>query len=101
MILKPHPDLALIFNQFNNGILGDNSHPENIQFDVIARTKTRKTKNISVTQNIELNNYFSEHTPTESSAGGTLAKPLSYKTCSDLNIYKKLKFQNPYRQHFQ
>ena len=50
-------------------------------------------KNTSVTQNIELSNYSFEHTPTESSAGGTLlyiANHLSYKTCSDLNIYKKI-----------
>ena len=64
----------------------------NIQFDVIAITETRMT-NISVTQNIELSNYSFEHTLMESSAGGTLlyiANPLSYKTCSDLNIYKKI-----------
>ena len=29
-------------------------------------------KSTSITQNIELNNYSFEHTPTESSAGGTL-----------------------------
>ena len=45
-----------------------------------------------LTQNIELSNYFFGHTPTESSAGGTLlyiADHLSYKIHSDLNIYKK------------
>ena len=50
-------------------------------------------KNTSITQNIELSNYSLEHTLTESSAGGTLlyiANHLSYKTCSDLNIYKKI-----------
>ena len=49
-------------------------------------------KNTSVTQNIELSNYSFEHTPTESSAGDKLqyiANNLSYKTRSDLNIYKK------------
>ena len=44
----------------------------NIQFNVIAITETWITKNISVTQNIELSNYSFEHTATESSAGGTL-----------------------------
>ena len=44
----------------------------NINFDVIAITETRIPKNVSVTQNIVLNNYSFEHTPTESSAGGTL-----------------------------
>ena len=44
----------------------------NINFDVIAITETRISKNVSVTQNIVLNNYSLEHTSTESSAGGTL-----------------------------
>ena len=44
----------------------------NINFNVIAITETRIPKNVSVTQNIVLNNYSFEHTPTESSAGGTL-----------------------------
>ena len=48
---------------------------------------------MSITQNIELSNYSFENTPTEPSPGGTLlniANHLSYKTCSDLNIYKKI-----------
>ena len=63
----------------------------NIQFDVIAINETRITKNSSVSQNIELRNYSFEHTPKESSAEGTLlyiANHLSYKTLSDLSIYK-------------
>ena len=38
------------------------------------------------------NNYSSEFTPAETSAGGNLlynANHLSYKCCNDLNIYKK------------
>ena len=56
-------------------------------------------KNTSVTQNIELSNYSFEHTPTESSAGGTLlyiANHLSYKTRSDLNIYKKFDLESTF-----
>ena len=71
----------------------------NIRFDVIAITETRITNNISVTQNIELSNYSFEHTPTESSAGGTLlyiANHLSYKTRNDLNIYKKFELQSTF-----
>ena len=71
----------------------------NIQFDVIAITETRITNNIYVTQNIELSNYSFEHTPTESSAGGTLlyiANHLSYKTRSDLNIYKKFELESTF-----
>ena len=44
----------------------------NINFDVIVITETRIPKNVSVTQNIVLNNYSFEHTPADSSAGGTL-----------------------------
>ena len=72
----------------------------NIQCDVIAitetriteNTKTRVMENVSVTQNVGLSNYSFGHTPTESSAGGTplyIANNVSYKTRSDLNIYKK------------
>ena len=58
----------------------------NINFDVIAITETRIPNNVSVTQNIVLNNYSSEQTSPESSAGGTLlyiANRLSCKTCND------------------
>ena len=68
----------------------------NINFDVIAITETRIPKNVSVTQNIVLNNYSFEHTPTESSAGGTLlyiANRLSYKTRNDLEIYNKFELK--------
>ena len=108
LILKPPSDLALLFNQFNNVIPENNSDTKNgiqskyydinkllqstnIHCDVIAMTETQISKNSSVTQNIELNNYSFEHTPTKTSARGTLlyvANHLSYKTYSDLNIYK-------------
>ena len=130
LVLKPPPDLALLFNQFNNAIPENRSDPENviqskyydidelqklkipnkenslslfhinscslnknfeelqnllqctnINFGVMAITETRIPKNVFVTQNIVLNNYSFEHTPTESSARGTLlyiANHLSY-----------------------
>ena len=71
----------------------------NINFDVIAITETRIPKNVSVTQNIVLNNYSFEHTPTESSAGGTLlyiANRLSYKIRNDLKIYKKFELESTF-----
>ena len=131
LLLKPTPDLTLLFNQLINAIPENRSDPENaiqskyydigelqklkipnkenslslfhinscslnknfeelqnllqsanINFDVIAITETRIPKNVSVTENIVLNNYSFEHAPTESSAGGTLlyiANRLSYK----------------------
>ena len=61
-------------------------------FDIIAITETRITKNVSLLNNLNLNNHSFEFSPTETSAGGTLlyiANHLSYKCCNDLNIYKK------------
>ena len=67
------------------------------KFDIIAISETRITKQVSLSNNLNLNNYSFEFTPTEISAGGILlyiANHLSYKCCNDLNIYKKneLKF---------
>ena len=44
----------------------------NKNFDVIAISETRITKNISLTNNLTMNNFSFEFAPTESSAGGTL-----------------------------
>ena len=61
-------------------------------FDIIAVSETRITKQVSLLNNLNLNNYSFEFTPTETSADGTLlytANHLSYNCCNDLNIYKK------------
>ena len=62
----------------------------NMNFDIIAISETRITKNINnILPNINLNNYAFEFTPTESSAGGTLiyaANHLAYKPRADLQI---------------
>ena len=61
-------------------------------FDRIAINETRIIKQVSLLNNLNLNNYSFEFTPTETSAGGTLlyvANHLSYKCHNDLNIYKK------------
>ena len=63
----------------------------NMNFDIIAISETRITKNINEISNINLNSYAFEFTPTESSAGGTLiyvANRLAYKSRTDLQIYK-------------
>ena len=73
----------------------------NIQFDVIAITETRITKNTSVTQNIEVSIYSFEHNPIESFAGDTrlhITNHLSYNTRSDLNVYKKIKLESTFVQ---
>ena len=62
-------------------------------------TSQKDSTNVSITQNIVLNNYFFEHTPTESSAGSTLlhiANPLSYKIHNDLKIYEKCELESTF-----
>ena len=62
------------------------------KFDIIAISETRITRQVSLLNNLNLDNYSFEFIPTETSAGGTLlyiANHLSYKCHNDLNIYKK------------
>ena len=62
-------------------------------FDVIAVSETRITRNLSLLNNLKLNNYSFEFTPTDTCGGGTLlyiANHLPYKCRNDLNIYKKM-----------
>ena len=64
-----------------------------IFLDIIAISETRITKQVPLLNNLNLNNYSFEFTPTETSAGGTflyITNHLSYKCCNDLNIYKKM-----------
>ena len=54
---------------------------------------------MSLLNNLNLNNYSFEFTPTETCAGGTLlyiANHLSYKCCNDLNIYKKNELESTF-----
>ena len=63
-----------------------------MNFDIIAISETRITKNINEISNISLNSYAFDFTPTKSSARGTLiyvANHLAYKSRTDLQIYKK------------
>ena len=65
----------------------------NIKVDIIAISETRITKQVSLSNNLNLNNYSFEFTPTETSAGGTLlyiANHLSYK-CRNCQS-KKIKY---------
>ena len=61
-------------------------------FDVIAISEKNITKQISLSNNLNLNYYF-EFTPTETFTGGTILyiiNHLSYERCNNLNIYKKV-----------
>ena len=65
---------------------------KNKNFDIIAVSETKISKKTSLTSNINLNNYYFETTPTESTAGGTMfyvSNHFSYKSRTDLNMYKK------------
>ena len=68
-------------------------------FDIIAISETRITKQVSLLNNLNLNNYSFEFTPTETSASCTLlyiANHLSYKCRNDLNIYKKNELESTF-----
>ena len=43
-----------------------------IFFDITAKSKTRIAKQVSLSNNLNINNYSFEFTPTETSTGGTL-----------------------------
>ena len=69
------------------------------KFDIIAISETRITKQVSLSNNLYLNDYSFEFTPTETAAGGTLlyiANHLSYKCRNDLNIYKKNELESTF-----
>ena len=57
------------------------SYTEN-NFHILAITETKITKQVSLSNNLNLNNFFYEFTPMETSAGGTLlciVNHISYK----------------------
>ena len=73
----------------------------NKNFDVIAITETRKIKNISLTNNLTMNNFSLDFIPAESSAGGILlyiANHLSYKPRLDLNNYRSKELESTFIQ---
>ena len=43
-----------------------------IKFDIIEISETRSTRQVSLLNNLNLNNYIFEFNPVESSAGGSL-----------------------------
>ena len=71
----------------------------NVNFDILAITETRIKKDSSSPINRQLSNYSIEHTPTESSAGGTLLyinKRLSYQLRNDLKIFDQGKIESTF-----
>ena len=96
----PHKNKSLFLFRIN--ACSVNKHFDDLQhllnctkksFDIIAISETRITKQVSSSNNLNLNIYSFGFTPTETSTGGTLlyiANHLPYKCCSDLNIYKKM-----------
>ena len=69
--------------------------------DIIAITEPRITKNLSLTNNLTMNNFSFEFTLTESSAGSTLlyiANHLSYKPWLDLNIYESNELESTFTE---
>ena len=61
----------------------------------------KNKKNVSLLNNLNLNNYSFEFTPTETSAGGTLlyiANNLLYKCCNDLDIHKNNELESTFTE---
>ena len=70
-----------------------------IFFDIIAVSEIRITKNVSLLNKMNLNNYCFEFTPTETCASGTLlyiANHLSCKCCNVPNICKKNELESTF-----
>ena len=68
-------------------------------FNIIAVSETRIAKQVSLLDNLNLNNYSFEFTLTETSVAGTLlyiANHLSYKRRNDLNLYKKNELESTF-----
>ena len=86
--------LAKNFDDFNI-LLGD----LNVSLDILAITETRIKKDSSSPINLQLNNYLTEHNPTESSAGETLLyknKGLSCQLRNDLRLYDPRKIESTF-----
>ena len=71
----------------------------NVNFSVIGITETKFLKNTQTSINFSLQNYTTEHTPTELSSGGALlyiSNHLTYKPRKDLNqnMYKSKELES-------
>ena len=69
--------------------------------DIVAVSKTRITRNTSLTSNINFQNYSFEFTQTESNAEGTLlyiANHLSYKPRTDLGLNKSNQLESTFTE---
>ena len=70
----------------------------NVSFDILAITESQIKKDSSNQINLQLN-YSIEHTPTKSSAGGTLlyiSKRRSYQLRNDLRLYDPEKIESTF-----
>ena len=104
----PHKNKSLSLFHINACSLNTNSddlqHLLNCtkkSFDIIVISETKITKQVSLSNILNLNNYFFEFTPNETSGGGTLlyiANHLSYKCRSDLNIYIKNELESTFTE---
>ena len=69
------------------------------KIDIIAIIERRIPKQVSLLNNLNLNIYSFEFTPTEASATGTIlyiANHLSYKWLNYLNTYKKNELESTF-----
>ena len=102
--LKLSSNLELLVNQFNNATPENSKDSakyfsskyydtEEMNNTEIPHKNNKITKQVSLSNHLNLNHYSFEFTPVEYLAGGTLlyiANHLSYKCLNDLNICTKL-----------
>ena len=87
----PHKNKSLSLFPINPCSLNKNF--DDLQHLLTATSETRITKNISLLNNLNLNNYPFEFTTTETSAGGTLLKianHVSYNVVMTLISIRKM-----------
>ena len=73
-------------------------------FQIIGILQTRLKKTQETTANIQLENFNTEHVPTESANGGVLLyirKAINYKLRPDLMIYKKRELESVFIEIIQ
>jgi len=92
-----HLNIASISNHVNDLkiLLNLSKH----KFHIICLSESRLKKNSDPTVNIDIPGFTMEHTPTESSAGGTLiyiSNNINYKLRSDLKIYKSKELESTF-----
>ena len=89
---------SLQFHKHDLNILLDSL---NFEFDIIAISETKISKNMAPTTDISFEEYNTEDTPTEAEKGGTLlyiSKKHIHKPRKDLEIYQSKEIESTFAE---